>query len=72
MEPGRWSRGRDWGEGESMKESLPLTLCTYVRIPMPISTSYMGKGGGERAGRKLSAVCIVCHYHYELHYDVRL
>ena len=27
-----------------MKETLPLALGTYVRIPMPISISCMGKG----------------------------
>ena len=43
VEPGKWSRGRR-RERESMKGSLPLTLCIYVRIPMPISIPYMGKG----------------------------
>ena len=40
------------GEGELMKESLPLTLCTYVRIPTPISISYMGKPGSNRDTRR--------------------
>ena len=56
---GRWSR-RKWGkEGESMKESLPLTLCTYVRIPMSISISCMGWGVGREPGESPpSAVCM--------------
>ena len=44
VEPGRWSRGRSRGEGGSMKESLPSTLCTYMRIPMSTSILCMGKG----------------------------
>ena len=55
MEPGRWSRGGGGGEGRSMKESLLLPLCTYVRIPTLVSISCMGKGGsGEGAGGKPS------------------
>ena len=77
VEPGRWSRGGGLGEGgeegQSMKGSLPSTLCTYVRIPMSTSTSCMGKGDEEGAGGR-PAKCRVhaCHYHCELHYDVRL
>ena len=41
VEPGRWSRGMG---GRSMKKSLPLTLCTDVRIPMSISIPCMGEG----------------------------
>ena len=45
-----------------MKESLPLTLCTYVRIPMSISISHMGKRGmgvGREPGESPpSAVCM--------------
>ena len=60
VDAGRGFRGR--GRGESMKESLPLTLCTYVRIPMSISIPCMGKGWGEM-GKELgesppSAVCM--------------
>ena len=73
----QWSQGGDLGEeggeGGSMKESLPLTLCTYVRIPMPISIPCMGKeGSGERRGKLTKCWVRVCHYHYEQHYDVRL
>ena len=58
----QWSDGGGLREGrgrELMKETLPLTLCTYVRIPIPISISCMGKRGlGKDPGESPpSAVC---------------
>ena len=77
----RWSQGGGLWEGDGgggwrgriNEESLPLTLCTYVRIPMPTSIACMGKWGNGKAARgKLTKCCVqVCHYHYE-HDDVKL
>ena len=73
----QWNEGGSFGEGvgeeegEIMKKTLSLTLYTYVRIPMPISVSCMGKGGGRRG--KLTKCCVhVCHCHYELQHDMKL
>ena len=65
--------GKVVGEGcKFMKETLVLMICTYVRIPMPISISCMGKGrewGGIRG--KLTKNCVpVYSYHSEPRYDI--
>ena len=47
-----------WWEGELMKETLPLMLCTYVKLSMAISVSYEeGEGVGREPGEAHQVLC---------------
>ena len=74
MEPGRWSRGREEERGR-ISEGFTSTDIMYVCEDSNVNLNILyGEGGrGKGVGGKLTKCCVhVCHYHYELHYDVRL
>ena len=74
VEPGRWSKGRGGGRVRFIEG---ITTIGYVYIcentNVNLSTLFGEGGDGKRARGKPTKCCVhVCHYHYELHYDVRL
>ena len=68
VEPGRWS---GWGEGGRINEGITSIDIMYICEITNVNLNIL-YGEGEAGGKPTKCCVHVCHYHYELHYDVRL
>ena len=74
IERGRWS-WEGWGVRGRIKEGNTSTDIMYIHdnANVYLNIFYREEGEWEGSWGKPSNCCVyVCHYHYELHYDVIL
>ena len=75
----QWSQGGGLAEGggvrgrinEGITSNDLMYMCENINVNLNTLSGEGGSGEGVR-GKPTKCCVHVCHYHYELHYDVRL